>query len=97
MNNQNWDDIRYALAVSRHGSLNAAATALGVTHATVLRRVAAELMDSKTPRNPCAVLSIRLPADRADVNLDPCKMTVIISDLREILLAIEIVSVGTIA
>ncbi|WP_170525588.1 LysR family transcriptional regulator [Ruegeria arenilitoris] len=41
MNNQNWDDIRYALAVSRHGSLNAAATALGVTHATVLRRVAA--------------------------------------------------------
>lgn len=41
MNNKNWDDIRYALAVSRHGSLNAAATALGVTHATVLRRVAA--------------------------------------------------------
>lgn len=41
MNNQNWDDIRYALAVGKYGSLNAAATALGVTHATVLRRVAA--------------------------------------------------------
>ncbi len=41
MNNRNWDDIRYVLAVSKHGSLNAAAAALGVTHATVLRRVAA--------------------------------------------------------
>ncbi len=41
MNNENWDDIRYALAVSKYGSVNAAAAALGVTHATVLRRVAA--------------------------------------------------------
>ncbi len=41
MNSKNWDDIRYALAVDRYGSLNAAAAALGVTHATVLRRVAA--------------------------------------------------------
>ncbi len=41
MNRPNWDDIRYALAVRKHGSLNAAAAALGVTHATVLRRVAA--------------------------------------------------------
>ncbi len=41
MNSQNWDDIRYVLAVAEHGSLNAAATALGVTHATVMRRVAA--------------------------------------------------------
>ncbi len=41
MNNQNWDDIRYVLAVAEHGSLNAAATVLGVTHATVMRRVAA--------------------------------------------------------
>ncbi|WP_171236308.1 LysR family transcriptional regulator [Ruegeria sp. HKCCA6837] len=41
MNNENWDDIRYALAVSKYGSLNAAATVMGVTHATVLRRVAA--------------------------------------------------------
>lgn len=41
MNKVNWDDIRYALAVSKYGSLNAAAAAMGVTHATVLRRVAA--------------------------------------------------------
>lgn len=50
MNNKNWDDIRYALAVSRFGSLNAAAAALGVTHATVLRRVA-----SFEKRNTCQV------------------------------------------
>ena len=41
MNNQNWDDIRYVLAVARHGSLNAAASVLGVTHATVMRRIIA--------------------------------------------------------
>jgi len=41
MNKQVWDDIRYVLAVARCGSLNAAASALGVTHATVMRRVAA--------------------------------------------------------
>lgn len=41
MNNQNWDDLRFVLAVAKHGSLNAAAAALGVTHATVMRRVAA--------------------------------------------------------
>ncbi|GAB4536139.1 MAG: LysR family transcriptional regulator [Ruegeria sp.] len=41
MNKANWDDIRFVLAVRRHGSLKAAATALNVTHATVLRRVAA--------------------------------------------------------
>ena len=41
MNNSNWDDIRYVLAVAQHGSLNAAAAQLGVTHATVMRRVAA--------------------------------------------------------
>lgn len=40
MNNLNWDDLRYVLAVAQSGSLNAAATQLGVTHVTVLRRVA---------------------------------------------------------
>ncbi|SDK02778.1 LysR family transcriptional regulator [Aliiruegeria lutimaris] len=39
MNKSLWDDIRYVLAVAETGSLNAAATQLGVTHATVLRRV----------------------------------------------------------
>jgi DNA-binding transcriptional LysR family regulator len=35
-----WDDIRYFLAVARGGSVRAAAEALGVNHATVLRRIA---------------------------------------------------------
>lgn len=36
-----WDDLRYFLAVSREGSLSAAAVALGVTQPTVGRRIAA--------------------------------------------------------
>ncbi len=35
----NWDDIRFFLAVARSGSVRAAASALGVNHSTVLRRV----------------------------------------------------------
>ena len=37
----NWDDLRYVLAVAEHGSLSATARNLGVNHATVLRHVAA--------------------------------------------------------
>ncbi|MFD1625545.1 LysR family transcriptional regulator [Azospirillum griseum] len=41
MNAQNdWDDVRYFLAVARQGSLSAAARQLGVNHSTVLRRIA---------------------------------------------------------
>ncbi len=36
-----WDDLRYFMALSRHGSLSAAARSLGVNHATVSRRIAA--------------------------------------------------------
>ncbi|WP_029007513.1 LysR family transcriptional regulator [Azospirillum halopraeferens] len=36
-----WGDLRYLLAVARHGSLSAAARTLGVNHSTVLRRIAA--------------------------------------------------------
>jgi len=39
MNKNDWDDIKYVLAIADEGSLNAAAKKLGVTHATVLRRV----------------------------------------------------------
>ena len=39
MHNVNWDDFRYVLAVADLGSLSAAARALGVNHATVLRRI----------------------------------------------------------
>lgn len=36
-----WDDLQYVLAVAETGSLSSAARALGVHHATVLRRIAA--------------------------------------------------------
>ena len=35
-----WEDVRYFVALSRHGSLSATARALRVNHATVARRVA---------------------------------------------------------
>lgn len=41
MHNDNWDDLRFVLAVAETGSVLQAAKRLGVNHATVLRRVAA--------------------------------------------------------
>lgn len=41
MTRENWDDLRFVLAVAEEGSVSAAARRLGVNHATVLRRVAA--------------------------------------------------------
>lgn len=38
---ENWDDLRFVLAVAEEGSVSAAARRLGVNHATVLRRIAA--------------------------------------------------------
>jgi DNA-binding transcriptional LysR family regulator len=38
---ENWDDLRYVLAVAETGSVSAAARRLGVNHATVLRRISA--------------------------------------------------------
>lgn len=38
---KNWDDLRFILAVAEAGSVSGAARALGVNHATVLRRIAA--------------------------------------------------------
>jgi molybdate transport repressor ModE-like protein len=35
-----WEDVRFFVAVARHGSLSAAARALGASHVTVARRVA---------------------------------------------------------
>ena len=35
-----WNDLRHLIAVSRHGSTLAAATALGVNQSTVHRRIA---------------------------------------------------------
>src|SRR5215475_900041 len=41
MTELDWDDLRYLLALSRHGTLTAAAAVLGVTQPTVGRRLAA--------------------------------------------------------
>ncbi|TCL09314.1 LysR family transcriptional regulator [Shimia isoporae] len=41
MHNENWDDLRFVLAVAETGTVSGAARKLGVNHATVLRRVAA--------------------------------------------------------
>ena len=37
----NWEDVRFFVALARHGSLSAAARILSVNHATVARRIAA--------------------------------------------------------
>ncbi len=77
-----WDDLIFVLAVADHGSVSAAATALSVNHATVLRRISAfeerqsiRIFD-RTPRgyqvspNRRALLEVmRTAADsRADVD-----------------------------
>ncbi|KPA22665.1 HTH-type transcriptional regulator TdfR [Shimia sp. SK013] len=41
MHSENWDDLRFVLAVAENGTVSGAARQLGVNHATVLRRVAA--------------------------------------------------------
>lgn len=41
MHSENWDDLRFVLAVAEAGTVSGAARTLGVNHATVLRRVAA--------------------------------------------------------
>lgn len=41
MHNENWDDLRYFLALCRAGSVTGAGRALGVNHTTVARRIAA--------------------------------------------------------
>ncbi|HQY42580.1 MAG TPA: LysR family transcriptional regulator [Paracoccaceae bacterium] len=52
---EDWDDLRFVLAVSEEGTVSAAARRLGVNHATVLRRIArfedrcGQIFD-KTPR-----------------------------------------------
>jgi len=67
MRRENWDDLRFVLAVADEGSVSGAARRLGVNHATVLRRIAAfeegigtELFD-KTARG------YLVPTDRARI------------------------------
>ncbi|HET9157386.1 MAG TPA: LysR family transcriptional regulator [Myxococcaceae bacterium] len=44
-----WDDLRFVLALARHGTLTAAAASLGVTQPTVGRRLAALERRMRTP------------------------------------------------
>jgi DNA-binding transcriptional LysR family regulator len=63
----NWDDLRFVLAVAETGSVNAAARALGVNHATVLRRIAAFEESCGGPVFERDKSGYRLRPDRANV------------------------------
>ncbi len=39
MNNLDWDDLRFFLAIAEQGSLSAASRILSVNHSTVFRRI----------------------------------------------------------
>ncbi|HKK97186.1 MAG TPA: LysR family transcriptional regulator [Marivita sp.] len=67
MHKLNWDDLRFVLAVAETGSVNAAARALGVNHATVLRRIAAFEEACGGPVFERAKSGYRLRPDRAQV------------------------------
>lgn len=62
-----WDDLRFVLAVAEEGTVSGAARRLAVNHATVLRRIAqfeervGSVLFDKTPRG------YALPADRARI------------------------------
>ena len=64
MHNHNWDDLRFVLAVAENGSVSAAARALGVNHATVLRRVAAFEDRHGRPIFERTARGYTIPADR---------------------------------
>jgi molybdate transport repressor ModE-like protein len=49
MDSLDWNDLRYLIAVARNGSASAAARALAVSHATVLRRIQALEQGVGTP------------------------------------------------
>ena len=67
MHNTNWDNLRYVLTVADAGSVNAAAKALGVNHATVLRRIAAFEADHGGPVFDRTLAGYRVLPGRANV------------------------------
>lgn len=67
MHNENWDDLRFVLMVAETGSVSAAARALGVNHATVLRRVAGFELAHGTEIFERSQQGYRLRPDRAHV------------------------------
>lgn len=67
MHRQNWDDLRFVLAVAENGSVSAAARQLGVNHATVLRRIAAFEERNGAPLFVKSARGYSIPADRSAV------------------------------
>ncbi|REM69043.1 LysR family transcriptional regulator, partial [Mycobacterium tuberculosis] len=63
----NWDDLKFALAIARYGTLSAAARALGTTQPTVSRRLDA--------------LELRLQAKLFDREASGLRPTVLASSL----------------
>ena len=60
----NWDDLRFVLAVVDQGTISGAARQLGVNHATVLRRIAAFETWHGSPLFERSHSGYRVPADR---------------------------------
>ncbi len=67
MHNRNWDNLRFVLTVADSGSVNSAARALGVNHATVLRRIAAFEADHGGPVFEKTAAGYRVLPGRANV------------------------------
>ena len=67
MHSLNWDNLRFVLSVASHGTVSAAARALGVNHATVLRRVAAFERECGGPVFRKTATGYRVLPDRATV------------------------------
>lgn len=67
MHRDNWDDLRFVLAVADSGSVSAAARRLGVNHATVLRRVAGFESRLNTALFERNAKGYRVPPDRVQV------------------------------
>ncbi|RYG92100.1 LysR family transcriptional regulator [Loktanella sp. IMCC34160] len=67
MHRSNWDDLRFVLAVAETGSVSAAARALGVNHATVLRRIAGFEERVGAPVFDRTAQGYRVPADKLRV------------------------------
>lgn len=67
MHRQNWDDLRFVLAVAETGSVSAAARQLGVNHATVLRRIAAFEERNGAPLFVKSARGYSIPADRVAI------------------------------
>ncbi len=67
MHNDNWDDLKFVLTVAETGSVSAAARAMGVNHATVLRRISAFEEAHGAEVFERAQSGYRLRPDRANV------------------------------